>query len=299
MASINLYSWNNIPMLPIKFSGQSTSRVSATGNDNSSSSAVMLTDNPYSSENALKNSCYLGEDKEHGLYYPLDPEKPVSSEFTTAHDNFKSFIKRHPCVGAKTAFTRKTYRFCVYPELGSAKATQGLGRDLYSFLEERKTWKKPFTTFVATFDGPIPKDEKEFEQQLWKQLSIFTALDRKRFPWSTAKLEKMQNGEFKFSFAGKEFFVVGLNPTAARNARNFEKPTLVFNLQEQFDQLRSEGKFDNLQQSIRKNEIKQNGSINPNLDKPDAAQYAGREAEDNWTPPLASYLLKPKKGDNS
>ena len=45
------------------------------------------------------------------------------------------------------------------------------------------------------------------------------------------------NPHFSLSFGGEAFFVVGLHPDASRPARRFARPTMVFNLHDQFETL--------------------------------------------------------------
>lgn len=43
---------------------------------------------------------------------------------------------------------------------------------------------------------------------------------------------------FSLSFGGEAFFVVGLHPNASRPARRFSRPAMIFNLHDQFEELR-------------------------------------------------------------
>jgi FPC/CPF motif-containing protein YcgG len=65
---------------------------------------------------------------------------------------------------------------------------------------------------------------------------------------------------------------------------------LVFNRHEQFEKLRSDGKWKRMQKSIRKRDRALQGSVNPMLDDfgeaSEARQYSGRAVEDNWQPPF-------------
>ena len=61
---------------------------------------------------------------------------------------------------------------------------------------------------------------------------------------------------FSISFGGEAFFVVGLHPTASRKARRFETPAMVFNLHDQFEQLRADGRYDVLRQRIGERDVR-------------------------------------------
>ena len=56
---------------------------------------------------------------------------------------------------------------------------------------------------------------------------------------------------FAFSAGGTAYFIVGLHPAASRDARRTPTPTLVFNLHEQFEELRASGRFPRMRDKIR------------------------------------------------
>lgn len=67
-------------------------------------------------------------------------------------------------------------------------------------------------------------------------------------------------------------------------------PTLVFNSHDQFDALRRDGKFEQTQLTIRKNDRLLQGDFNPSLsnygDDSEAKQYSGRLVEPDWKCPF-------------
>ena len=96
---------------------------------------------------------------------------------------------------------------------------------------------------------------------------------------------------FSLSFGGEAFFVVGLHPNASRPARRFDRPVLVFNLHDQFERLREEGRYERMREAILERDAALAGSINPMLAKhgevSEARQYSGRIIPDNWTCPFS------------
>src|SRR6476620_7390004 len=68
---------------------------------------------------------------------------------------------------------------------------------------------------------------------------------------------------FAFSLAGTAYFVVGLHPAASRIARRTPLPTLVFNLHEQFEELRQSERFERMRDTIRRRDQALQGSVNP------------------------------------
>ena len=95
---------------------------------------------------------------------------------------------------------------------------------------------------------------------------------------------------FSLSFGGEAFFIVGLHPNASRKARCFEAPTLVFNLHDQFEQLRADGRYHKMRDRIVERDLRFSGSVNPMLathgEASEARQYSGRAVDNAWVCPF-------------
>lgn len=193
-----------------------------------------------------------------------------------------------PCVGARAALNRGTYRFSLYDELASEQATHGLARDLHRFVLEVPHLGGEFTTFVASFLRPKAIEPDQFETLLWSQLERLHQVDDE--PWDPSVSREPEDGRFSFSFGGTAFFIVGLSPTGARWGRRFPWPTLAFNPHEQFERLRAGGRFEQLRDTVRARDIQLQGDLNPNLADygahTEARQYSGREVADDWRCPV-------------
>jgi FPC/CPF motif-containing protein YcgG len=257
---------------------------------NSARKGVARRPNPFDGEAAMQNSSYAAFSGGR-LVRARSGERAVPvQEFV--HDSFRSLVlnPRFSCVGAKSAVRRGGYRFGLYDVLGSPGATAGLARDLFEFVEDQPSLEGEFTTFVASFGGPVTADEGQFEGLLWAQLQGLHEEDRTHHSWDPSVSADPEDSNFAFSFAGRAFFVVGLHPAASRFARRFAWPTLVFNTHEQFEKLREEGKFGRLREVIRAREVSLQGGLNPNLgdfgEFPEARQYSGRPAEEDWRCPF-------------
>jgi FPC/CPF motif-containing protein YcgG len=209
-----------------------------------------------------------------------------------SHDAFRSFVlsNDYPCLGARAALHRNTYRFGAYERLDDAEVTRGLMRDLYAFVAERQGIAPMFSTFIAIVREMPADGEPGFERALWSQLQRLRDVDREYHEWDPAVSADPADPNFSFSLAGNAFFVVGLNPSATRDARRFSWPTLVFNAHQQFEDLKADGSFKGLQAQIRNRDIALQGSINPNLadfgHHSEARQYSGRETEADWKCPF-------------
>jgi hypothetical protein len=226
----------------------------------------------------------------------LNPETPPAPLAEFVHDSFRALVlnPKFACVAAKSAINQGSYRMGVYDQLGSEGATAGLAHDLFCFVQEQPALGDGFSTFVASFAGPAIADELEFERLLWSQLQALHDLDHPHHAWDATVSCDPDDGQFSFSFAGRAFFVVGLHAASGRWTRRFAWPTLVFNAHAQFEQLRTEGKYDRIQQVIRTRDQALQGSVNPNLsdfgDRSEARQYSGRAVEEHWRCPFHTQL---------
>jgi uncharacterized protein len=245
---------------------------------------------PFDDDDARAHSQYCGCD-EGELVRLLETASPTIFA-QVSHSALREFVLRedYPCLGARAAFHRGSYRFGAYEQLDDPAVSRGLMRDLYAFATERRGIAPSFTTFAAVFRGRIPTGEREFERALWSQLQRLHALDRTLYEWDPSVSDDPSDPGFSFSLAGNAFFVVGMHPKATRLARRFAWPTLVFNAHEQFEDLRKSGSFEGLQRQIRARDVRLQGNINANLvdygRHSEAAQYSGREVEGDWECPF-------------
>ena len=246
--------------------------------------------NPFDSDVARAHSSYLAP--HDGDLLRLLETAPTPPFARVAHASLRAFITddRFSCLGARAAIHRGSYRFGAYARLDDPAVTEGLARDLYAFVAERKGFETEFTTYVAVFRERPHGDELAFERALWSQLQRLHDLDVQYHPWDPRVSSDPADPGFSFSVAGNAFFVIGMHPHASRAARRFPWPALAFNAHEQFEQLRADGRFHRLQRQIRARELRIEETINPNLADfgyhSEARQYSGRAAEPDWTCPF-------------
>jgi FPC/CPF motif-containing protein YcgG len=73
-------------------------------------------------------------------------------------------------------------------------------------------------------------------------------------------------------------------------ARRFPNPTLVFNLHDQFERLREEGRYEKMREKILTRDKEIAGDINPMLarhgEASEARQYSGRQVGPEWKCPF-------------
>jgi len=228
------------------------------------------------------------------LVHTLAPGRGPSPLAALVHRSFRAHVlgRGFSCVGARAAVKGATYRFGLYGEMCSAGATAGLAHDLFEYERERAGFGTDFATYVACFEGPRARDEREWERLLWSQLQALHELDRGSHAWDASVSSDPEDPRFSFSFAGTAFFVVGLHPASSRLARRFAWPALAFNAHEQFERLRERKRFERLRAAVRSREHELQGSLNPNLsdygERSEARQYSGREVEEGWRCPFSA-----------
>lgn len=244
-----------------------------------------------------RHSSYLGIGPS-GLTRLLDPDDPPSPEETHAHRVLVDKIlgDGFPCVAARSAFNRHGYRFGLYPQMATMQSASAVCHDLYEFTREPDQPDDGFATFIAVFRAPSIDTELHFEQLMWQHLQLMHDVDAKHFAWNESVSSDPQSARFSFSIGARAFFVVGLHAQASRRARGAPWPMIVFNLHEQFERLKSRGKYDMLSRSIRSRDLAYQGSVNPMLtdfgDRSEAAQYSGRAVGDDWQCPFHAIVRR-------
>jgi FPC/CPF motif-containing protein YcgG len=246
--------------------------------------------NPFTQPEAVAHSNYSRY--ESGHLVRAETREAASPLSTFVHDGLRALIlnDQFVCVGGKSAFRHGSYRFGLYPELGSPVTAAGLARDLFTFVEELPSFGDSLSTYVASFAGPHPADEAAFERHLWQTLQALHDLDAPHHHWDPAVSDDPVDPAFSFSFGGVAFFVIGMHAASSRIARRFAWPTLIFNPHRQFEALRQAGDFDRFRQVIRRGETRLQGDANPMLadygTRSEAMQYSGRRVSAAWRCPF-------------
>ena len=221
---------------------------------------------------------------------PLDIEE-------AHHDALVSALAEHieerdfPCVGAKSALARDMLR--VHPAWSITS-----GWDDVAIHDGLLEWSKAFRedpqglrSFAVTFQGPLDLTEAQFERAMWDRIQSLSDKDAWRgHSYDERVSADPDDPHFSLSFGGEAYFVVGLHPNASRPARRTPMPTLVFNLHDQFERLREQGRYERMRETILDRDEKIAGSINPMLarhgESSEARQYSGRAVNDDWKCPF-------------
>ncbi len=208
-------------------------------------------------------------------------------------ERLRAFIRNppFPCVGAKSALTRGQIRIVVAGDIDGPNDDARIHAALMAFVTRYRRKPDIFQSFAVVFEGPNALSEEGFEKRLWQRIQSLLNHDRRLGHREDPRVASDPNDpHFSLSLAGEAFFVVGLHPRASRRARRFEAPTMIFNLHDQFERLRAEGRYEKLRETIVARDISWTGSANPMLathgQQSEASQYSGRAVSAEWKCPL-------------
>ncbi|MEW9854313.1 guanitoxin biosynthesis heme-dependent pre-guanitoxin N-hydroxylase GntA [Novosphingobium sp. M1R2S20] len=213
-------------------------------------------------------------------------------------EEFASFVREQefPCVGAKSALAHGTLKTVVCWSIESGWDDVRIHRELLEWAFRYREEPGLFRSIAFIFASPGPLSEERFERAMWERIQSLADKDAwLKQPYDPRVSSDPQDPHFSLSFGGEGFFVVGMHPNASRPARRFSHPVLVFNLHDQFEQLRDQGKYETIRKTILARDEKLAGSVNPMLarhgDASEAAQYSGRLVGDGWRCPFSDPRL--------
>ncbi|PEQ12736.1 hypothetical protein B2G71_10575 [Novosphingobium sp. PC22D] len=210
-------------------------------------------------------------------------------------DEFETFVRdpAFPCVGAKSALSRGTLRIVVCWSIESAWDDVRIHRELLDWAFRYREEPGLFRSLAVIFAKPEQTmDEPRFERAMWDRIQSLADKDAwLEQPYDRRVSADPDDPHFSLSFGGEGFFVVGLHPAASRPARRFARPVLVFNLHDQFEQLRTDGRYETIRETILDRDESLAGTVNPMLarhgEKSEAAQYSGRVVGPDWKCPFS------------
>ena len=208
-------------------------------------------------------------------------------------EEFKDIIRdaAFPCVGAKSALARGSLKVFPARDLTSAWNDVAIHRELLAWSRDYRDQPEGLRSLAVVYESPLDLSEADFEAWMWRRIQSFADKDAwLGQPYDRSVSPDPEDPHFSLSFGGNAFFVVGLHPRASRPARRFPRPTMVFNLHEQFERLRDEGRYERLRQRILERDLAIAGSLNPMLarygEASEARQYSGRKVGEDWACPF-------------
>jgi len=189
------------------------------------------------------------------------------------------------------AMARGMLRTLACRSLESAWDDMRIHSELLEWTRAYREDSSGLRSLAVVFAGPLELDEERFEAAMWRRLQSLADKDEWRGqPYDRSVSSDPDDPHFSLSFGGAAFFVIGLHPGASRPARRMKRPTLVFNLHEQFERLREEGGYERMREKIIRRDVSLAGSANPMLarfgESSEARQYSGRAVGENWRCPF-------------
>ena len=221
------------------------------------------------------------------------PQTEISKNTASLDDAFQAFVNApaFPCVGAKSALAHGTLKIVPARDIRSAWNDIEIHETLLAWTAEYRRDPSGLRSLAILFAGPDHLGEADFEKCMWERLQSLADKDA----WCGQSYDPRvspdpEHPHFSLSFGGEAFFVVGLHPDASRPARRFHTPAMVFNLHEQFERLREQGRYERMRERIIARDMALAGTANPMLkrhgDASEAAQYSGRLVPDDWQCPF-------------
>lgn len=209
--------------------------------------------------------------------------------------SFLDFVgdKAFPCVGVKTAISLDQLFFYEARDMREPDDDRNILEAVRRFVADYEASPSLYRSLVVLFEGPQELSEIEFERALWSRLQSWHALDREDYAWDPSVSSNPADKSFSFSLAGRAFYVVGMHPQSSRPARRSPFPALALNLHDQFERLRENDEYAQMQRVVRRRDLALSGSINPMLADfnagSEAAQYSGRKVDGSWKCPFSSF----------
>jgi FPC/CPF motif-containing protein YcgG len=204
--------------------------------------------------------------------------------------------KAYPCVAARAAMERKQVKCMVSDHMACPHDDRAILGFLYDFVQEFRQATTSFHTAAVIFKSPAIQSEDEFDSLVWRRLQALANLDAENFAYDKRVDPDPASANFSFSLGEEAFFIIGLHPASSRASRRFTFAALVFNPHEQFQQLRNNGRYENMKQIVRLRDVAYSGSINPMLadfgQASEVFQYSGRQYTSEWKCPLNTNHAK-------
>lgn len=219
--------------------------------------------------------------------FPANPAQNDLQALLTGHVEAADF----PCVGAKAAAAKGTLEVLAARAIDSAWDDVRIHDRLLGWAKTYREDPGLFRSLAVVFEGPNDLSEADFEKALWTRVQSLSDKDVWRGQDYDSRVSaNPADQHFSLSFGGEAFFVVGLHPNASRPARRFARPAMVFNLHDQFEQLRAAGRYETMREKIMVRDEAIAGSRNPMLTRhgeaSEARQYSGRVVDEQWRCPF-------------
>src|SRR5690242_18891527 len=156
-----------------------------------------------------------------------------------------------PCVGAKAALARGSLNVLACDRIDSAWDDLRIHDALLAFVQAHRADPVLYSGFAVIFADPANLDEAAFERALWARVQSLSDKDVWRVLYIDPRVSSDPDSpHYSLSCGVEECFIATLHPRAIRPARQFERPTFLFNLHYQFERLRAASKYEGMREKI-------------------------------------------------
>lgn len=187
-------------------------------------------------------------------------------------------------MAAKTTLTWQQIN-CLVDHLACPKDDTAILDFICEFVDTYRQSEKLYHSAVVIFRGPTAPTEALFEELFWQRLQLRANLGAQRYGNDPRVVADPASPELSFSLKGEAFFVMSLHPGSRRSVRQFQHPTLVFNAHAHFEQIRANGRYNGLRDTIRTRTAHSSGARCP----------LGRSpwvSESGWAMPNRGHLWR-------
>jgi FPC/CPF motif-containing protein YcgG len=215
----------------------------------------------------------------------MDSQKQIKNEYLNYIKNVN-----FPCVAAKSALIYGQLKIMVADHMACPRDDKKILEFLYKFVDFYRGSNEIFHSAAVIFKQPDLLGEEQFENLMWRKLQSLSSQDAQNYNYDSRVDCDVGSNKFSFSLKEEAFFIIGLHPKSSRISRRFKYPALVFNPHQQFETLRQKNCFDKIKNVIRQRDKKISGDVNHMLQDyglvSEAAQYSGRQHNEEWQCPL-------------
>ena len=185
-----------------------------------------------------------------------------------------------PCVAAKDALAKNNLSTFIADHIACPKDDAAILQFIYSFVEKYRNSSKGFYSAAIVFKQTDFMDEAMFDNFMWSRLRSLKNMDAIHYRHDERVNDDPLSPDFSFSLMEEAFFIVGMHPQSSRAARRFKYPVLIFNPHAQFEQMKTNSRYEKMKNIVRRRDMAFSGSVNPMLmdfgTSSEIFQYSGR-----------------------
>jgi uncharacterized protein len=192
------------------------------------------------------------------------PAKPIERHL---HSMLRGmcYHDSYPCHGTIPVFRYGNERVAVFDSMDRCNIEEVCYVLCKFYMEYLAGEPGNELTFFLMFSELKNWKRKKFRREFWILLKKIAKMQAEYFGYAEGYSPVLNDSNFSFSFAGVSTFIAAFFNDSPRVSRRFGYTTLVFNIREQFNKLKAEGKFEAFKSAVKKREEKVQNNFNTNL----------------------------------